>query len=160
MFIGSGTSDRESNVPASFERPRATFPFEALPYLLSTADALIILTISLFGSFSYHWLIDSPIPELNSYVALGLIARFIYILPLGGHGYYDFERAAKPGVEITEVLICWFSTTLLLAFFAFLFKIGIEFSRGAFLTFTVVAPAVLFCSRKFAKNLFPISLSP
>ena len=98
MSIGSGTSDRESNVPASFERPRATFPCEALPYLLSTVDALIILTISLLGSFSYHWIIDSPIPELTSYVALGLIASFIYILRLGGHGYYDFERSAKPGV--------------------------------------------------------------
>jgi len=153
------TSDRELNVPASFERPRATFPCEALPYLLSTADALIILTISLFGSFSYHWLIDSPIPELTSYVALGLIASFIYILRLGGHGYYDFDRAAKPGVEITEVLICWFSTTLLLAFFAFLFKIGIEFSRGAFLTFTVVAPAGLLISRKIEKYWLQIAVA-
>jgi Undecaprenyl-phosphate glucose phosphotransferase len=159
MSIGSGTSDRESNVPASFERPRATFPCEALPYLLSTVDALIILTISLLGSFSYHWIIDSPIPELTSYVALGLIASFIYVLRLGGHGYYDFERAAKPGVEITEVLICWFSTTLLLAFFAFLFKIGIEFSRGAFLTFAVVAPAGLLISRKVEKYWLQIAVA-
>jgi undecaprenyl-phosphate galactose phosphotransferase/putative colanic acid biosynthesis UDP-glucose lipid carrier transferase len=159
MFIGSDTRDRESNVPASFERPRATFPCEALPYLLSTVDALIILTISLFGSFSYHWIIDSPIPELTSYVALGLIASFIYILRLGGHGYYDFERSAKPGVEIAEVLICWFSTTLLLAFFAFLFKIGIEFSRGAFLTFMVVAPAALLISRKVEKYWLQIAVA-
>jgi len=159
MSIGSRTSDRESNVPASFERPRAAFPCEALPYLLSTADALIILTISLFGSFSYHWLIDSPIPELTSYVALGLIASFIYILRLGGHGYYDFERAAKPGVEITEVLICWFSTTLLLAFFAFLFKIGIDFSRGAFLTFMAVAPAGLLISRKVEKYWLELAVA-
>ena len=152
MFIGSETRDPKSNAKASFERPRTTFPCEAVPYLLSTADALIILLVSLFGSFFYHSIVDTPIPELTPYVALGLIASFIYILRLGGRGYYDFERAAKPGVEITEVLICWFTTTLLLAFFAFLFKIGIEFSRGAFLVFMVVAPAGLLISRKIEKH--------
>jgi undecaprenyl-phosphate galactose phosphotransferase/putative colanic acid biosynthesis UDP-glucose lipid carrier transferase len=115
--------------------------------------------VRLFGSFFYHWIVDSPIPELTSYVALGLIASFIYILRLGGGGYYDFERSAKPGVEITEVLICWFTTTLLLAFFAFLFKIGIEFSRGAFLTFMIVAPAVLLISRKIEKYWLEIAVA-
>jgi len=152
VFIGSETRDPKSNAKASFERPRTTFPCEAVPYLLSTADALIILLVSLFGSVFYHSIVDTPIPELTPYVALGLIASFIYILRLGGRGYYDFERAAKPGVEITEVLICWFTTTLLLAFFAFLFKIGIEFSRGAFLVFMVVAPAGLLISRKIEKH--------
>jgi Undecaprenyl-phosphate glucose phosphotransferase len=158
MSVGSEISDNKTNVTASFERPRARFPCEALPYLLSTADALIILMVSLFGSFFYHWIVDSPIPELTSYVALGLIASFIYILRLGGGGYYDFERSAKPGVEITEVLICWFTTTLLLAFFAFLFKIGVEFSRGAFLTFMIVAPAVLLISRKIEKYWLEIAV--
>ena len=65
----------------------------------------------------------------------------------------------KPGVEITEVLICWFSTTLLLAFFAFLFKIGIEFSRGAFLTFAVVAPTGLLISRKVEKYWLQIAVA-
>lgn len=28
----------------------------------------------------------------------------------GGRGYYDFENAAKPDVEIGEVLILWFTS--------------------------------------------------
>ena len=107
--------------------------------------------VSLLGSFIYHSIVNTPIPELTPYVALGLIASFIHILRLGGRGYYDFERAIRPGVEITEVLICWFTTMLLLAFFAFLFKIGIEFSRGAFLVFMVATPAGLLLSRKIEK---------
>jgi hypothetical protein len=39
--------------------------------------------------------------------------------PPGGRGYYDFENAAKPGVEIGEVLILWLSQDLMLAFFDF-----------------------------------------
>jgi Undecaprenyl-phosphate glucose phosphotransferase len=150
MSLGSEITNSE---PAAETRPgpRATFPCEAIPYLLSTTDALIILLVSLFGGIFYHWVTDSPIPELTPYVALGLIASFIHIVRLGGRGYYDFERAAKPGVEAGEVLICWFSTAFLLAFFAFLFKIGVEFSRGSFLSFMVLTPVGLLTGRKIEK---------
>lgn len=152
MSIGSEISNHNSDVTAPFESPRGAFPSEALPYLLSTGDALIILLVSLFGAFFYHRVTGTPVPDLTAYVALGLIASFIHIVRLSGSGYYDFERAARPRVEITEVVICWFTTTLLLAFFAFLFKIGVDFSRGAFLTFMVVAPVGLLVGRKIEKH--------
>ena len=56
-------------------------------------------------------------------------------------------------------MICWFTTTLLLAFFAFLFKIGIDFSRGAFLTFMAVAPAALLVGRKIEKHWLQIAVA-
>jgi Undecaprenyl-phosphate glucose phosphotransferase len=153
MSIGSEIREGQANVDAPFERHRMTFPSEAIPYLLSTTDALIVLFVSLFGGFFYHWATGTVIPDLKAYVALGLIASFIHIVRLSGRGYYDFERAAKPTVEIVEVLICWFSTALLLAFFAFLFKIGISFSRGSFLVFMAVAPMGLLAGRKVAKDV-------
>jgi Undecaprenyl-phosphate glucose phosphotransferase len=157
MSIGSEISNR-GPVVKTFDGPKTTFPCEAIPYLLSTADALIILVVSLFGGFFYHWVTETAIPDLTAYVALGLIASFIHIVRLGGRGYYDFERAAKPGVEIAEVLICWFTTALLLAFFAFLFKIGIAFSRGAFLILMAVAPIGLLIGRKIEKHWLEIAV--
>jgi undecaprenyl-phosphate galactose phosphotransferase/putative colanic acid biosynthesis UDP-glucose lipid carrier transferase len=153
MFIESEAGSDKLNVEASFQRARATFPCEIIPYLLSTAEALIILLVSLFGGFFYHWAGSTIIPDLTAYVALGLIASFIHIVRLSGRSYYDFERAAKPNVEIAEILLCWFTTALLLAFFAFLFKVGDVFSRGAFLIFMAVAPVGLLAGRKFAKHL-------
>jgi Undecaprenyl-phosphate glucose phosphotransferase len=151
MPMGSEVSEREAGVEAPPERSPITFPCEAIPYLLSTVDALVILFASLFGCFSYHWVSESPIPDLSAYFALGLIASFIHIVRLAGHGYYDFESAAKPTVEIVEVLISWFTTGLMLAFFAFLFKIGESFSRGSFLVFLAVAPVGLLAGRKITK---------
>ena len=157
MSIGSEITNREP-VVQTCDGSRTSFPCEAIPYLLSTTDALIILMVSLFGGFFYHWITETPIPDLTAYVALGLIASFIHIVRLGGRGYYDFERAAKPGVEIAEVLICWFTTTLLLAFFAFLFKIGIAYSRGSFLSFMAVAPVGLLIGRKVEKYWLEIAV--
>lgn len=133
------------------QRAPVAFPCEAIPYLLSTADALIILSAALLGCFAYHWLSATPIPDLSAYFALGLFASFIHVARLSGQGYFEFESAAKPSVEIAEVCIAWLGTGLLLAFFAFLFKIGGNFSRGAFLIFLVVAPVGLLVERKLIK---------
>ena len=153
MTVGSEVSDQKPELEASLERPSVTFPCEAVPYLLSTADALVILFASLFGGFIYHWSTETPIPDLAAYFALGLIASFVHIVRLGGRGYYDFESAAKPAVEIVEVLVSWATTGLMLAFLAFLLKIGQSFSRGAFLVFLASGPVLLLAERKIAKFL-------
>jgi Undecaprenyl-phosphate glucose phosphotransferase len=149
MPIGSEVSEAE--LASTLERPSAPFPCEAIPYLLSTGDSLVILLASLIGGVGYHLASATPIPELSPYFALGLIASFTHILRMGGRGYYDFENAAKPAVEIVEVLISWATTGLMLAFFAFLLKIGESFSRGAFLVFFAIAPVGLLAARKTAK---------
>jgi Undecaprenyl-phosphate glucose phosphotransferase len=151
--MGSEVSDQKPGLKVSLESPSVIFPCEAVPYLLSTADALVVLFASLFGGFIYHWSTGTPIPDLSAYFALGLIASFIHIVRLGGRGYYDFESAAKPTVEIVEVLVSWCTTGLMLAFFAFLLKIGQSFSRGSFLVFLAGAPAGLLAERKIAKYL-------
>ena len=158
MSIRSEVSNHKSE-EKFFEPSWAKVPYEAVPYVLSTTDAVIILLFSLLGGYSYHLATATPIPDLTPYFALGLIASFIHIVRLGGGGYYDFERAAKPNVEIAEVLICWFSTVLLLAFFAFLFKIGISFSRGSFLVFIAAAPVGLLAGRKLEKHYLRLAVA-
>ncbi len=151
MPLRSEVTDHEQGVEGSLAATPMTFPCEAVPYLLSTIDAVVILLASLFGGFIYHWASEVPIPDLSAYFALGLIASFTYIINLGGRGYYEFENAAKSHVEFVDILISWFVTGLVLAFFAFLFKIGESFSRGSFLIFLVVAPLGLLANRKICK---------
>ncbi|MGA2999407.1 undecaprenyl-phosphate glucose phosphotransferase [Bradyrhizobium sp.] len=149
MAIGSKAQD----LPVSPQRTPLAFPCEAIPYLLSTIDALIILFAALLGCFAYHLISGTPIPDLSAYFALGLFASFIHIARLSAQGYFEFETAAKPSLEIAEVSVAWLGTGLLLAFFALLFKIGGTFSRGAFLIFLFAAPIVLLAERKFVKYL-------
>jgi undecaprenyl-phosphate galactose phosphotransferase/putative colanic acid biosynthesis UDP-glucose lipid carrier transferase len=151
--------DRQPAAEVAFGRARVTFPCEAVPYLLSTLDATVISLSSLFGAFFYHWLLDDPVFDPSAYFALGLIASLIHIVRLGGTGYYELEAAAKPTVELVEVLGSWFTTGLLLAFFAFLLKIGDAFSRGSFLVFWAITPIGLLIWRRLAKSLIRRAVS-
>lgn len=154
MSIGSDLREKASQVDGVPTGAPAIVSSDAVPYLLSTADAFVILASSLAGGISYELLLGYPVPDLVPYCAVGLLASFIHILRMSGTGYYEFADSAKPRVEITEILLCWFTTGLLLAFFAFLLKVGIEFSRGGFIAFYFLAGIGLLGVRKLTKSMF------
>ena len=152
MSIGSEVRNHGDRLAPSARRS-ATLPCESVPYILSTVDAAIILLSSLISGTGYQWWIGDPTPSLLPFCAVGLLASFIYILRISSSGYYDFQFAAKPPVEIVDIIVSWVTTGLLLALFAFLLKIGAVYSRGAFVIFFFLAPAGLLGVRRISKNL-------
>jgi Undecaprenyl-phosphate glucose phosphotransferase len=159
MFIGSDVRDKPGQLDDSAGRPPASFSSDAIPYLLSTADAFIILLSSVVSGIGYQLVIGNSMPDILPHCAVGLLASFIHILRMSGSGYYDFPDSAKPRVEIGQILVCWFTTGLLLAFFAFLLKIGVAYSRGAFVIFYFLAPVGLLGVRKLTKIALAKALS-
>src|SRR5579862_2079017 len=104
-------------------RSTASFPTEALPYALRFFDAFVIWLSCLTGGICYHLAIGDPF-EVLPLSAVGLLASVIYILRMNGSGHYELQESAKPQLEVREILVCWFSTGLLLTLIAFLLKIS------------------------------------
>jgi Undecaprenyl-phosphate glucose phosphotransferase len=159
MSIWSGIRDKTDRAGESVGSAPAAFSSDAIPYLLSTGDAFVILLSSLAGGIGYQLAIGNAVPNVLPHCAVGLLASFIHILRMSGSGYYDFPDSAKPRVEISQILVCWFTTGLLLAFFAFLLKIGVAYSRGAFVVFYFLAPAGLLAARKLTKAVLASAVS-
>lgn len=132
---------------------------EAIPYILATTDAIIIIASGMLGSLIYHWAIGMTQPGLTIYVGVGMLAAFIHILRLSGSGYYDFESSAKPHVELVDITLSWVTTALLLAFFAFLLKIGMVLSRGAIVVAFISAYVGLLGGRKGTKALLALAVA-
>ena len=151
MSISSDIHEKAGPVTDTRERPPAAFSSDVIPYLLSTTDAFIILVSSVIGGISYQLAMGNSVPNILPHCAVGLLASFIHILRISGTGYYDFPDCAKPRVETGTILVCWFTTGLLLAFFAFLLKVGVAYSRGAFVVFYFVTPVGLLGARKLTK---------
>ena len=150
MSLGSEVGGKAENAGHRLGEP-SSFSTEFVPYLLSTTDAFVILLTSILSGIAYQIAIGNEIPSILPHAAVGLLASFIYILRMSGLGYYDFPECAKPHVETANILIYWFTTGLLLAFFAFLLKIGVAYSRGAFVLFYFFAPVGLLGVRKATK---------
>src|ERR1700754_3928506 len=159
MSIGSEIRNEAAELSRAPPKQLAKLSSNAVPYLLSTADAFVIVTSSVLSGIGDQLAIGNEVPNILPHCAVGLLASFIHILRMSGGGYYDFPDSAKPRVEMTEILLCWFTTGLLLAFFAFLLKIGVAYSRGAFVIFYFVAPAGLLAVRKATKVVLASAVS-
>jgi Undecaprenyl-phosphate glucose phosphotransferase len=159
MSLGSDIHDKSDQLGTTFAKPPTGLSSAVIPYLLSTADAFVILLASIVGGVGYQLSAGYPTTDILPYCAVGLLASFIHILRMSGGGYYDFADSAKPRVEIGKIVTCWFTTGLLLAFFAFLLKIGIDYSRGAFVVFYFLAPVGLLAARKLTKSLLTSAVS-
>ena len=151
MLIGSEIRDGRPVGELSGTHRNGFFSGNAVPYVLSLADGMAIILSSLAGGIGYHLLVGELLPQLAPYFAVGFLASVIHVLQMNGKGYYSFPDCAKPGVEINDLLVRWGTTGLLLALLAFLFKVGVDYSRGAFLIFCFAAPIALLGIRKFAK---------
>jgi Undecaprenyl-phosphate glucose phosphotransferase len=158
MSIGSEIRDERPLEDLSSARP-TSFSSDAVPYLLSMADGVVILLSSLAGGICYHVLAGDPIPSISPYFAVGFLASLIHILRMRTKGYYDFPDCTKPRVELSEIIVSWVTTALLLALFAFLFKVGVDYSRGSFIIFSLLAPIGLLGMRKFTKFALPNAVS-
>jgi undecaprenyl-phosphate galactose phosphotransferase/putative colanic acid biosynthesis UDP-glucose lipid carrier transferase len=104
----------------------------------------------LAGGIGYHVFIGDTL-EILPLCAVGSLASLVFILRMNGKGYYGLQESAKPQLELREILVCWFTTGLLLALIAFLLKIGAAYSRGAFVIFYILAPVALLGARKATK---------
>jgi Undecaprenyl-phosphate glucose phosphotransferase len=140
-------------------QPQAFLSSDAISYLLSTADVLIIVLSSFAGGIGYQLSVGYSMPDVLPLSGVGLLAGLIYILRMNGSGYYQFPNCAKPRVEVGELLVCWLTTGLFLAFLAFLLKVGADYSRGGFVGFYFLAPIALLGMRKLTKVALTAAIS-
>jgi Undecaprenyl-phosphate glucose phosphotransferase len=150
MSIESDIRDKLGETEYSIGRSRASFSADTISYLLPALDSFMILVSCLVGGIGYHLLLGDPF-ELLPLCAVGSLASLIYILRMNGSGYYELQESAKPRMEVREILICWFTTGLLLTLIAFLLKISAAYSRGAFIMFFTLVPISLLAARKVTK---------
>lgn len=141
--------------------PRLNFgiSIDAIPYIWSTIDFVTVLLSSVIGGLAYQFAAGNLVPSYLPYCAVGSLAGVIYALRMSGRGFYRFPNGGAGRVEIGEILSCWCTTMLLLAFAALIFKVGADYSRGSFLIFSLFGLLALVVLRKVAKLTLASAIS-
>jgi Undecaprenyl-phosphate glucose phosphotransferase len=119
--------------------------------VFAAADAGSMILASLLGAEGYQVFISSAPWNLDAHVGAGITAAVLYLLIGRSSGFYQAANIFSARRNTTRVLRQWLWTSLLLALLAFLFKVGIEFSRGSIICFAGLALVALVASRHLMK---------
>ena len=143
------------NVPAASAPSAKTLTFQipcaAIGAAFAAADAGSMILASLLGQKDTSFLFRARRGIGRFHVGAGVTAALVYVLIGRSSGFYqaaDIFSLRKSGPRI---LWQWLLTSLSLALLAFLFRIGIKFSRGSIICFAVLALTSLFASRNLMK---------
>ena len=128
-------------------------PCSAIGAVFAGVDSSAILLCSLAGAAGYQVLANASW-NLHFQLGAGAAAALIYVLIGRSSGFYRAPEIFASGRrDASDVLRHWLLTSLLLALLAFLFRIGVEFSRGAISCFFVMAFGSLLASRSAMRAL-------
>jgi Undecaprenyl-phosphate glucose phosphotransferase len=136
---------------ASPQTPRLQIPCTAIGAVFAAADAGSIILASLVGAEGYQLLVSGTPWKLDFHIGAGIAAAVLYLLIGRSSGFYQAADILSSRRNGSRILWQWLLTSLLLAVLAFLFRIGIEFSRGSIICFAGIALAALFASRSLMK---------
>jgi Undecaprenyl-phosphate glucose phosphotransferase len=131
----------------NLKTPRLQIPCAAIGVAFAAADAGSMIWASLLGAEGYQLLISGEAWNLQAHVGTGVIAAVFYVLIGRASGFYQAENIFSVRRNTSRILWQWFLTSLLLALLAFLFKVGVDFSRGSIVCFASLALLALLASR-------------
>jgi Undecaprenyl-phosphate glucose phosphotransferase len=131
--------------------PNLQIPCAAIGAIFAAADASAIILACVLGAVGYQFFMSGAPWNLSFHVGAGITAAVLYLLIARSFGFYQPADIFSLRRVTSRIVWQWFLTSLLLALLAFLFRIGIQFSRGSIICFAVLALASLLASRNLIK---------
>jgi Undecaprenyl-phosphate glucose phosphotransferase len=160
MSDSSGTKSRlldgslgTTDVSPALPKSKIKVPYAALRHSLAFVDAVLIILASLVGGAAYQLYANGNLVNSEPMFGVGVISALLYVLIAGITEFYDFRSVFSKRWDFGRVFAYWSLVTLLLAFMAFLMKIGPVFSRGSVVCSGSLALLSLLVCRRLSKRL-------
>src|ERR1700722_4473352 len=133
-------------------------PCAAIAGLFAAADGGSTMLASLIGAQGYQLFVSGAPWKLDFHAAAGITPARLYLLIGKSFGFYQAADVFSLRRNSPLILWQWLLTSLLLALLAFLFRIGIEFSRGSIVCFAALGLVSLFASRGLMKAALDLAV--
>lgn len=133
-------------------RKRFRLAYQVIEPLVAIADSVVLVSASLAGGVSYHWMLGYPFNDAALYAAYGLIASLAYALAAHRWELYRLRLLVQQKRDYARVVGCWLWAILVVSVVLFLLKQGSEVSRGSIVCFAVLASLSLLSWRAALKH--------
>src|ERR1700687_3996195 len=138
--------------------PRLKLSYDFLGPLFAAADAFIIATTTIIGSVAYQLFSFDQTGDVGLFLGVGLIFGMTYASVGWQFGIYHISSLLQPRRDYGQIFAGWLFVVLLMALLFFLFKIGIQFSRGSIILSAGTVLFALIAWRKIIKGYLRTAL--
>ncbi len=113
-------------------------------------DGVMLFVAGFASLYGYHaFVLHTPTGAIDasSYAALMILSSVLFMAIGQSMGIYDSLESADTAPNMRRTFAIWFGVVALLSIVAFLAKIGIHFSRGSTIIFSLSGAAMLYVNR-------------
>lgn len=134
---------RQSVYLSRWAFPSVSLPSHALPAIVATVDAALLLIASVVGAYLYQIYLANAAVILDRAVAIGLMAGALFVILARPQGLYRFRALMAPVPRLPRVAFVTAVSLLAVICILFLLKVGSDYSRGATMAFAVSSLALV-----------------
>jgi undecaprenyl-phosphate galactose phosphotransferase/putative colanic acid biosynthesis UDP-glucose lipid carrier transferase len=154
----------EMSAAISGERLQSTsaqtwLPFHLVEPAVFAADFVLIVGISLLTGLGYHRIFLNLVPDIEPYVAIGILTFSNFAAILAARGDYRFRNLVNFKRQAIDITIIWIGIFLFLLAVGFSLKIEGNYSRGATLGYFVFGLSSLIAWRGILAHLLTKALT-
>ena len=120
-----------ANGHAASTTPQFLLPFHFVEPAVFAADLVLVAALSLLAGFGYHWISLDRVPDIEPYLAIGVLAFSNFSAILAARGDYRFRNLVDFRRQAKDVALIWTGVFLILLGIAFSLKVTESYSRGA-----------------------------
>ena len=127
--------------------PKWAIPYRAVAPLVMLCDALVIVATSIIADAVYHLEFFGQPGNLEQFGAFAAVVAALFVAVGKSRNLYDLSELLNFKLQVWRVAIKWTVVFLFLTGIAFAMKVGVNFSRGATLSFAIFGLVALIGSR-------------
>lgn len=126
-----------------FLRRRGSVAYTSVAIIVSTLDVILIVAASIACGTIYNSLLIQTNADFVHYAVTAIIVGAMFVLRFRSRNLYDPCALVEWNLQSRNIIVSWTLAFSLFSGTMFALKVGVDFSRGAVLSFGVVGLLVL-----------------
>lgn len=143
-----GATETHSDIVELPVRPAGWLSYGNAAMLVAMTDFLAIVMAALFAGYGYHLAVFQPLPDVSSFLAIGITSGLIFLLVAKSLGQYTMPGLISGAGRVQSLVVAWIFAFLVFSAVLLLLKIGDQYSRGTIFSFGLVALGLLLWLRR------------